>query len=78
MPKQDHRAVPAERHYGRRHLTFREWCALKGISERTGRRILKSGNGPKVTQLSLNRISIREDHDAEWEESLVRQQAEAS
>jgi hypothetical protein len=58
--------------YGRRHYTFREWCALKSISPRTGRRIIASGNGPKVTQLSENRISIREDHDAEWEESRVR------
>ena len=60
------------RRYGRRHLTFREWCALKSISERTGRRILASGNGPKVTQLTAKRISIREDHDAEWEESRIR------
>ena len=62
----------AAQRYGRRHLSFREWCALKGISERTGRRILASGNGPKVTQLSANRISIREDHDAQWEDSRVR------
>ena len=27
-------------------LTFREWCALNNISERTGRRILVSGTGP--------------------------------
>ena len=40
-------------------LSFREWCQLNGIGERTGRRILKSGNGPAVVQLSERRIGIR-------------------
>jgi len=35
-----------------RVLTFNEWCALNGIGKRTGRRIIRSGNGPVVTQLS--------------------------
>ena len=39
-------------------LTFKEWCALNGHSERQGRRILTSGNGPTVTQLSDRRIGI--------------------
>ena len=33
-------------------LTLVEWFHLNRISERTGRRILASGNGPEVTQLS--------------------------
>ena len=66
------RQPASPQHYGRRHMTFREWCALKGISERTGRRILASGDGPKVTQISEHRISIREDHDREWEDRRVR------
>ena len=32
---------------GRRHLTFREWCALKGISERTGRRVSRAVTAPR-------------------------------
>ena len=39
-------------------LTFHEWCRLNCISVRTGRRILASGNGPVVTQLSPQRVGI--------------------
>ena len=31
--------------------TFKEWCAVNGISVRTGRRLLQSGRGPVVTML---------------------------
>ena len=41
-------------------LTFFEWCQLNRFSERTGRRILKSGNGPIITQLS-GRPNRRDD-----------------
>ena len=41
-------------------LTFLEWCRLNRISERTGRRILASDNGPAVTQLTPKRIGITE------------------
>ena len=40
-------------------LTFPEWCELNRISERTGRRILASGAGPVVTQLSPKRIQMK-------------------
>jgi hypothetical protein len=39
-------------------LTFREWCQLNRISERTGRRILQGGNGPVVTKLSSKRLGV--------------------
>ena len=39
-------------------LTFAEWCALNNIGQRSGRRIIGSGNGPVVTQLSERRIGI--------------------
>jgi hypothetical protein len=39
-------------------LTVRQWCALGGFSPRTGARILKSGSGPVVTQLSDKRVGI--------------------
>jgi hypothetical protein len=58
--------------YFQRVLTFKEWCKLNGFSERTGLRILNSGDGPKITQLSARRIGIREDHNAEWQERCVR------
>src|SRR5262249_5014236 len=53
-------------------LSFREWCQLNGIGERTGRRILKSGNGPAVVQLSERRIGIRLGDNRTWQASRVR------
>jgi hypothetical protein len=59
----------------RRVSSFSDWCKLNGFSEATGRRIIASGNGPKVTVLSARRIGIREDHNAEWQDSRVRSTA---
>jgi len=53
-------------------LTFREWCALNGHSERQGRRILTSGNGPTVTQLSDRRIGISRRNNREWQAKRAR------
>jgi predicted DNA-binding transcriptional regulator AlpA len=53
-------------------LSFSAWCQINGISERTGRRILASGDGPKTLQLSERRIGIREIDNAAWQESRVR------
>jgi hypothetical protein len=50
-----------------RVLTFAQWCALNGISPATGRRLLKSGKGPVVTQLSDRRIGISVRANAEWQ-----------
>jgi hypothetical protein len=55
-----------------RCLTFNEWCALNGIGQRTGRRILKSGNGPAVVQLSDRRIGVTVRANREWQESRER------
>jgi predicted DNA-binding transcriptional regulator AlpA len=55
-----------------RVLTFREWCTLIGVSHPTGKRILKSGNGPKVIQLHTRRIGIRMSDNARWLEQRVR------
>jgi hypothetical protein len=55
-----------------RCLTFREWCQLNGIGERTGRRILKSGNGPVVTQLTEKRIGITVRANRAWQASRER------
>jgi hypothetical protein len=49
-----------------RVLTFAEWCELNSIGLRTGRRILRSGNGPVVTQLSSQRIGITIANDRKW------------
>jgi hypothetical protein len=55
-----------------RVLTFAEWCALNGLSRRTGRRIIKSPGGPIVTQLSAQRIGITIGNNAAWQASRAR------
>ena len=44
---------------------FLDWCAAKGISESTGRRLIQAGK-LKVVHLSARRIGVRSDHDAEY------------
>jgi hypothetical protein len=53
-------------------LTFGEWCRLNRFSKRTGRRILNSGNGPIVTQLSARRIGVTIGNDRIWKASRER------
>jgi hypothetical protein len=53
-------------------LTFHEWCRLNRISLRTGRRIITSGDGPVVTQLSPKRIGISIANNAAWQLSKER------
>jgi hypothetical protein len=53
-------------------LTFHEWCRLNRISLRTGRRIVTSGKGPIVTQLSTKRIGISIANNAAWQQSRER------
>jgi len=54
-----------------RVIPFNEWCADKGFSRATGRRLVAAGK-VKVTQLSPRRIGVREDHDREYLDSCVR------
>ena len=49
--------------------SFREWCKRVGVSEKTGRRLLASKKGPRVTRLSENRIGIRERDHLAWLDS---------
>ena len=44
---------------------FKEWCLIRGISEPTGRRLIRAGK-VRVTRLSKRRVGIRSDHDAEY------------
>jgi predicted DNA-binding transcriptional regulator AlpA len=50
-----------------RVLTFKEWCALNGISRNTGRRIFGSGAGPEIVQLSPRRIGITVRANRRWQ-----------
>jgi hypothetical protein len=53
-------------------LSFRQWCVLNGFSERTGRRVLASGNGPVVIQLSEKRIGITVGNNRAWQQARAR------
>jgi hypothetical protein len=53
-------------------LRFSEWCSLNDISPRTGRRILKRGDGPVIVQLSPMRIGITVAANREWQASRAR------
>jgi hypothetical protein len=55
-----------------RVLSFLEWCLLNGISPATGRRIIKSGQGPIITQLSPRRIGVTIANNAAWQASRAR------
>ena len=58
-------------HRSQRILTFRAWCQLNGISEATGRRLIRAGK-VRVTQLSERRIGIGEDDNAEYQAACAR------
>ena len=53
-------------------LTFFEWCQLNRFSERTGRRILKGPDSPKVTMLSPRRLGITVGNNRAWQASRAR------
>jgi predicted DNA-binding transcriptional regulator AlpA len=55
-----------------RVLTFLQWCQLNGFSTATGIRIVKSGKGPRVIQLSARRMGITEADNEAWQESRMR------
>jgi predicted site-specific integrase-resolvase len=44
-----------ERH---RAMSLKEWCDWRGISLATGKRQIKAGKGPRITQLSERRVAI--------------------
>jgi hypothetical protein len=50
---------------------FLDWCALRGISVATGRRLAKAGK-VRLTQLSQRRVGVRDDHDQEYLDSCLR------
>ena len=56
-------------------LTFSEWCKLNQISERTGRKILASPDGPVVTELSTRRLGITIANNRVWQASRARKVA---
>jgi hypothetical protein len=55
-------------------LTFLDWCALNGFSQRTGRRILAGPKSerPIITMLSARRIGITRANNRRWQEQHAR------
>ena len=58
-----------------RVLNFAEWCALNGISPRTGRRIIDGPNPPTVTMLSPRRFGITVRANREWQHAREKRRA---
>ncbi len=53
-------------------LTLAEWCALNRFSQRTGRRVIRSGNGPVVTRLTERLLGVRVTDNHRWQQSRAR------
>jgi predicted DNA-binding transcriptional regulator AlpA len=49
-----------------------EFAAIVGISLPTLRRLIASGTGPQITQLSARRVGVRDSHGQEWLEARAR------
>jgi hypothetical protein len=58
-----------------RIMLFPEWCSANGFSASTGARILRSGEGPVVTRLSLRRFGITVAANARWQRARTRRRA---
>jgi ribosomal protein S8E len=65
-------AAPLALDHADQVLSFGDWVRLNRISERTGRRILASGNGPEITMLSERRIGIRVGANKKWQAARAR------
>jgi hypothetical protein len=59
-------------------LPFQVWCRLNNLSLRTGRRVLASGSGPRVVQLSSHRIGVTYGDNRAWQQRGGFQKTEAA
>jgi predicted site-specific integrase-resolvase len=55
-----------------RVMTIKQWFEVNGFSEKTGRRLLKAGKGPVITQISDRRIGVTVASNAKWQASRAR------
>jgi hypothetical protein len=53
-------------------LTFLQWCALNGLSRRTGRRIIHSPNSPVLTMLTGRMYGITVAANRAWQQSRAQ------
>jgi hypothetical protein len=64
-----------ERRYTQENLKvipWRVWCAQKGISVDTARRLRERGKAPRIIQISERRIGVTVADDREWTLERVR------
>jgi hypothetical protein len=66
------RALIAKAQNPNQVLTFRQWCLLAGFSVDTGRRVIKAGKGPIITQLSKRKLGVSLANHVKWEASRAR------
>ena len=55
-----------------RVMTVAEFSDLNAISIATAKRLLRSGEGPRVLRLSTKRIGVRVIDNREWQEARMR------
>jgi predicted site-specific integrase-resolvase len=53
-------------------MTIGQWCEVNGFSIWTGKRLIKAGKGPKITQISDRRIGITVANNRRWQQSRER------
>lgn len=53
-------------------LTIAQWCEVNGFSLDTGRRLIKAGKGPVITQISDRRIGVTVGNNRRWQQSRER------
>jgi predicted DNA-binding transcriptional regulator AlpA len=58
-----------------RVLTVSEWADAASISPRTARELIATGKGPKVVELSANRVGVRLCDHRKWLAERTRKQA---
>jgi predicted DNA-binding transcriptional regulator AlpA len=54
-----------------RVLTLAQWADLNSLSYASAKRLIASGQGPKLIKLSERRIGVREDHNEQWQNSRI-------
>jgi hypothetical protein len=55
-----------------RVLSIRKWCEVNDFSFDTGKRLIKAGKGPVITQISDRRIGITVANNRAWQKSRER------
>jgi len=55
-----------------RVMTIAQWCEVNGFSPWTGKRLIKAGKGPKITQISDRRIGITVANNRRWQQARER------